>query len=355
VHVKVLLITNDYPPRAGGIQQYLRGFVRHFPGEVRVLAPRDGGGDDDGVERGPSRFMWPTRRVRRWIESRVEDFAPDVILFGAPHPLAHLGPRLRRHTGVPYAVLCHGAEITIPAAFPVLRQVVAWPLRRADLVFAVSRYTASRVERVTRGAVTTVGAGIGEHFTPGEPPNRTVVGCVSRLVPRKGQDRVLRCVARLRAEGRDLEVLLVGKGRGERRLRRLARRLGVPTTFEVGADYDELPAMYRRMSVFAMPSRSRWLGLEVEGLGLVYLEAAACGVPVVTGDSGGAPETVRPGVTGFVSHDDASLIDALRRLVDDPDGARAMGAAGVSWVAERYSWDAVTERYMKAFVNLGER
>jgi phosphatidyl-myo-inositol dimannoside synthase len=353
--MKVLLVTNDYPPRAGGIQQYLKGFVRHFPGEVRVLAPRDGSPDEAGVVRGPGRFMWPTRRVRRWVAAQVEDFEPDVVLFGAPHPLAHLGPRLRRQSGVPYAVLCHGAEVTIPAAFPLLRQVVAWPLRHADLVLAVSRYTASRVERVTRGMVAVVGAGIGERFVPGEPPAGTVVGCVSRFVPRKGQGRVLRSVARLRGEGRDVEVLLVGKGRDERRLRRLAHRLGVPTTFEVDVAYDDLPAMYRKMSVFAMPSRSRWFGLEVEGLGLVYLEAAACGVPVVTGDSGGAPETVCPGVTGFVSSDDATLLDALRRLVDDPEAARVMGEAGVSWVAERYTWDAVTERYLKAFVDLGER
>lgn len=348
--MKILLVTNDYPPKAGGIQQYLRGWVRHFPGEVRVLAPRDDDDDDgDEVIRDRSRFMWPTRRVRRWVRSEVEDFAPDVILFGAPHPLAHMGPRLRRATGVPYAVLCHGAELTIPAVFPVARQIVAWPLRRADAVIAVSRFTAGRVERLARRPVAIVGAGIGEQFVPGRRPQSTTVGCVSRFVPRKGQDRVIRAVARLRAEGRAVDALMVGTGRDERRLRRLARRLEVPARFEVGVAYDDLPEMYRQMTVFAMPSRSRWLGLEVEGLGLVYLEAAACGVPVVTGDSGGAPETVRPGVTGFVSTDDTTLFEALRLLVDDPDLAASMGAAGVEWVADHYTWAAVTERYRAVF------
>lgn len=347
--MRVLLVTNDFPPQPGGIQQYLKGWVGHFPGEVRVLAPRGAAADDaEVVVRSRSRFMLPTRATRRWVRRNVEEFRPDMILFGAPHPLAHMGPRLRRHTGVPYAVLCHGAEVTIPAAFPLARQLVAWPLRRADLVLAVSRFTARRVERVARRPVTVVGAGIGEGFRPGDGPEKTVVGCVSRFVPRKGQARVLRAVAKLRSEGRDLEALMVGTGRDERRLRRLAARLGVPTTFQVGVAYADLPDMYRSMSVFAMPSRSRWFGLEVEGLGLVYLEAAACGLPVITGDSGGAPETVVPGVTGFVAWSDAHLVDALRSLVDDAEMAREMGSAGVTWVAENYTWPAVIDRFTAA-------
>jgi phosphatidyl-myo-inositol dimannoside synthase len=346
--MRVLLVTNDYPPDPGGIQQYLRGWVQAFPGEVRVLAPR-ANGSDDGVVRHRRGFMWPTGSVRRWVRRHVDEFGPDVILFGAPHPLAHAGPRLRRETGIPYAVLCHGAEITIPAAFPLARTVVAWPLRRADVVLAVSRFTAARVQRLTGRPVRVVGAGVGDGFAPGPAPKRVTVGCVSRFVPRKGQERVLRAVAALRAEGRDVEAMLVGAGRDERRLRRAADRLGVPTTFEVAVPYAELPALYRRMTVFAMPARSRWFGLEAEGLGLVYLEASASGLPVVAGDSGGAPETVRPGVTGFVTADDRALVGALRFLVDHPAEARVMGEAGAAWVSEHYSWEAVAARYVDAF------
>ncbi|HUG75069.1 MAG TPA: glycosyltransferase family 4 protein, partial [Acidimicrobiia bacterium] len=321
--MKVLLVTNDYPPKAGGIQQFLAGLVRSLPGDVRVMAPRHGAAVEDGVVRGRARWMLPTRRVRRWIQREIELFSPDILVFGAPTPLAHLGPGLRRRTGVPYAVLCYGAEVALPAAFPIARQLVAWPLRRADAVLALSAYTARRVERLVGKPVPTMGAGVNPRFSPPEERSAEhVVGCVSRFVPRKGQARVLRAVDRLRQEGMDVSVLLVGTGRDEQRLRRLADRLGVPTRFEVGIPYDRLPDMYRQMSVFAMPSRSRWFGLEVEGLGLVYLEASATGVPVVTGDSGGAPETVVPGVTGFVADSDESLIDALRLLISDPGRAR---------------------------------
>jgi len=344
--MRVLLVTNDYPPKPGGIQQYLNGLVAAFPGSVRVLAPRHEGADVlPEVLRGDSRFMWPTRRTRRWVRGHVEDFRPDVILFGAPHPLAHMGRRLRDETGVPFAVLCHGAEVTVPAAFPVTRQFVRYPLRHADAVLANSRFTAGRVERLAGRPVHVVGVGVDPSFSPGIRPDRTVIGCVSRFVPRKGQRRVLRVAHALREEGRDVEVLLVGTGRDEAALRRLAARLDVPTRFEVGVPYGDLPGLYRSMSVFAMPCRSRWLGLEVEGLGVVFLEAAASGLAVVAGDSGGAPETVDPGMTGFVVDTDDALHDALRRLVDEPTLAETMGEAGRSWVARHYTWDAVAARF----------
>lgn len=349
--MRILLVTNDYPPRPGGIQQYLAGLVAALDAEVRILAPADDGDAPGDVHRGRRRFMWPTRSVRRWVRSHVDEFRPDVILFGAPHPLAFLGPQLRRDTGTPYAVLCHGAEVTVPAAFPITRQLVRWPLRRADVVFAVSAFTSRRVERLTRRSVDFVGAGVDAAFGPG--PARVggpvVVGCVSRFVPRKGQSRVLEACAALRAEGRDVEVLLVGTGRDEQRLRRLAGRLGVPTTFEVGIPFSELPGVYHRMDVFAMPCRSRWFGLEAEGLGVVFLEAAASELPVVAGDSGGSPETVDPGRTGFVAGRPDVLLDALRRLVDDPALRTSMGRAGAIRATERFSWTAVADRYAAGF------
>jgi len=349
--MRILLVTNDYPPKPGGIQQYLAGLVASLDADIRILAPRDGGEAPGEVHRGRRRFMWPTRAVRRWVRSHVEEFRPDVVLFGAPHPLAFLGPRLRRDTGVPYGVLCHGAEITLPAAFPITRQLVRWPLKRADVLFAVSAFTSAKVERLTRRPVDFVGAGVDTSFVPSsrEAATPVVVGCVSRFVPRKGQARVLKACAALRAAGHDVEALLVGKGRDEAKLRRLAARLDVPTTFEVGVPFADLPSMYHRMDVFAMPCRSRWLGLEAEGLGVVFLEAAASGLPVVTGDSGGSPETVDPGRTGFVVDRDEVLIDAVRVLVEDAELRRAMGAAGAVWVSENFTWGAVAERYRRGF------
>ena len=345
--MRLLLVTNDFPPRPGGIQQYLRGLVGALDADVRVLAAADPAAEQQpGVARGHRRFMWPTRRTRRWVEAHVEDFAPDAVLFGAPHPLAHLGPGLRERTGVPYAVLCHGAEVTIPAAFPIARQMLRRPLRRADVVFAVSDFTARRVERLAGRDVIRVGAGVDPAFSPreGDGPSM-VVGCVSRFVPRKGQRRVIEAVAGLRRKGVPARLLLVGMGRDESSLRRSAERLGVPARFEVGVPYDDLPDLYRDMTVFAMPARSRWFGLEAEGLGVVYLEAAATGLPVIAGDSGGAPETVEPGATGYIATRTVDVADALERLLTDRGRAAEMGAAGRRRVLERYTWEAVAGRF----------
>ena len=341
--MRVLLVTNDYPPKPGGIQQFLGNLVAVFPGEVRVLAPADEG-DDPGVVRHSQPFLWPTRAVRRWVEEEAAAFHPDVVLFGAPHPLAALGPGLRAALGVPYGVICYGAEVTVRAALPVARQRLKRALGAADVVFGLSRYTCARVERLIGRPVLYLGAGVDAGFAPGEAPAGPVIGCVSRFVPRKGQRRVLRAAARLRAEGRDLSVLLVGTGRDEGDLRRLAARLGVPTRMEVAVPWSRIPGLYREVTLFAMPCRSRWLGLEVEGLGLVFLEAAASGLPVLAGDSGGAPETVVPGVTGYVVSDDAALEEGLRLLLDDPAAAREMGRSGRERVLAEYTWEATAAR-----------
>lgn len=348
--MRLLLVTNDFPPKPGGIQQYLGNLVDAWPHPVRVVAPADPGADRDGrVARHRSRFMWPTRDVGRFVAAQARRFRPDVILFGAPHPLPGLGPRLRGELGVPFGVLVHGAEVTLPAAVPGLRGLVVGPLRDADALVAVSRWTARRLERLVGRPVVRLGAGVDlDVFSPaGGPVARElpVVGCVSRFVPRKGQHRLLRAAAEL---GRPVEVLLVGRGRMEGRLRRLADRLGVRVRFEVDVPWERLPELYREMDVFAMPCRSRWLGLEAEGLGLVFLEAAASGRPVLAGNSGGAPETVEPGRTGFVVSSVTDLVEGLDLLLSDPDLAAEMGRAARAWVEAEWTWPRVVERLLGA-------
>jgi phosphatidylinositol alpha-1,6-mannosyltransferase len=254
-------------------------------------------------------------------------------------------------------VVCYGAEITLPAAFPITRSLLRRPLREADALFAISHFTQRKVAALTGREVVYIGAGIEvDAFTPATeaPSGVPLVGCVSRFVPRKGQARVIRAVAELRRRGVDAEVLLVGKGRLERRLRRLAVRLGVPTRFEVGVPWSALPGLYREMTVFVMPVRSRWLGLEVEGLGLVFLEAASAGLPVLAGDSGGSPETVDPGVTGYVvrRHDD--IVDGIRRLLGDPPRAREMGRMGRLRVVEGFTWEATAGRLLEGLSVAGQ-
>jgi phosphatidyl-myo-inositol dimannoside synthase len=350
VTVRLLLITNDFPPKPGGIQQYLGNVIDAYPDEWHVVAPADpAAAPDERISRSGSSFMWPTPKTASWIERQAADFEPDVILFGAPHPLPFLGPGLRDRLGIPYGVLSHGAEVTLPAAAPGTRRAVAKALRDADVRFAVSRFTADRVRRLTGKDVTFVGAGVDVGvFTP--PPNgdneTPVVGCVSRFVPRKGQHRLIEATARL---SRPVELLFVGKGRTEAQLRKLADKRGVRARFVVDAPWADLPGLYRTMDIFCMPCKSRWGGLEVEGLGLVFLEAAATGLPVLAGGSGGAPETVIPGQTGYVVHSTDDIVQGLALLLDDADRAREMGRNGRNFVEEVFTWPKVVERIQNGF------
>ena len=357
--MRLLLVTNDYPPRPGGIQQYLGNLVDAVGGDVLVLAPVDGPAVDTArgekvVRRHSRRFLWPSRSVRRWIEEQVRGFRPDVVLFGAPYPLASLGGRLRRDLGVPVAVLCHGAEITIPSVLPVARQLLRRALRSADIRLAVSRYTKERAERLTGRPVVYVGSGVDlSIFAPPDLPQTAadgtpVVGCVSRFVPRKGQHRLIDAAAELGRRGVDVRLLFVGTGRSLGALRRQAIRQAVDARFEVGVQWSELASLYREMDVFCMPCRSRWGGLEVEGLGIVYLEAAATGLPVLAGDSGGAPETVRPGETGFVVRSTDDIVEGLEMLLGDRERAAAMGAAGRDFVGAEFTWARTGARLQRA-------
>lgn len=350
--MRLLIVTNDYPPTPGGIQMYLGNLVDAYPDDVHVFGPSDASSDTSeiGVTRGAKRYMLPTAATAASILDVASEFEPEAILFGAPHPLSFLIPRLRRSLDVPMGILSHGAEITIPGAIPVARQVLGRTLASADVRFAVSRFTAQKVERISGSRVEFLGAGVEvDTFTPPVvPPEnpRPVIGCVSRFVPRKGQDRLIEAAARL---DRDVELLMVGKGRMESQLRSKAEKLGVPVRFEVDVPWRDLAGLYQEMDVFCMPCKSRWGGLEVEGLGLVYLEAAATGVPVLAGDSGGSPETVLPGETGFVVSDVDAIVEGLEILLSDVEGARQMGMNGRQFVEREFTWDRVVERLHEGF------
>lgn len=349
--MRLLLVTNDFPPRPGGIQQYLVNLVAHLPAEVLVIAPSDERSfPEDGVVRFPRTFMWPTQDVREFVGTQASAFNADAVLFGAPHPLAMMGHGLARDLGIPFGVLAHGAEVTMPAAAPGLRQVMARSLRSAAVRFAVSRFTAAKVEAFGGAPVVYVGAGVDTGaFTPlAQPPHNDppIVGCVSRFVPRKGQDVLIEAVSRL---DRPVELLLVGGGRREVALRRLAADLSVRARFEIDVPWEALPGLYRQMDAFCMPCRSRWGGLEAEGLGLVFLEAAACGLPVLVGDSGGAPETVLPGETGFIVRDADDIAEGIAMLLDAPERRLAMGRAGRERVANEFTWPKVADRLIRGF------
>lgn len=372
---RTLLVTNDFPPRPGGIQSYLHTLATRLPhDELVVYAPswdRKGSGYGSHAEfdaaqpfevvRHRTSLMLPAPDVLKLAAGLVRDRDIEAVWFGAAAPLALLGPALRRAGAARVLACTHGHEVgwsMLPGARQALRRIGT----TADVVTYVSKYTRGRMaaafgplaglEHLPSGVDTDV-------FAPDEAAraeiraryglaDRPTVVCVSRLVPRKGQDMLVRSLVEVRKRVPDAALLLVGGGPYRKRVAAMAADLGVAdhVVLTGSVPWEELPAHYAAGDVFAMPCRTRGGGLDVEGLGIVYLEASATGLPVVAGRSGGAPETVLDEVTGHVvdGRDVHQLTETLSALLLDPTRARRMGQAGRAWVRDHWRWDQLAHR-----------
>ena len=369
--MRILLVTNDFPPRVGGIQNYLWNiYSRLDPSDVVVLAPGHPGDHhwDQAqrfeVVRWPGRVYWPTTSLSKRLSEIVATHQIDAVAFGAMLPMNLLGGRVDR----PVVVHTHGFEVAW-ARVPALRQMLRRIARGAALITVISDYTERLIQRAvpdrTRIEMLRTGVDL-ERFTPeadgAEVRKRygleaaPVVTHVSRLVARKGQDLLIRAMPIVRKQVPDAKALIVGGGPYESKLRTLAATERVEDAIAFAGEVGEqdLAAHYAAGDVFAMPCRSRWATLEIEGLGLVYLEAQACARPAITGDSGGAPEAVVPGETGFVvgGNDHRALAARLVDLLGDPARAKAMGAAGRAFVEANHRWDDVVARYRRMLESL---
>ncbi|KGH47327.1 GDP-mannose-dependent alpha-(1-6)-phosphatidylinositol monomannoside mannosyltransferase [Modestobacter caceresii] len=365
---RTLVVTNDFPPRQGGIQTFVAALLATRPPDSLVVLASDhpGSAAYDAalpypVVRAPTGMLLPTPRVARTAARLVREHGCRTAFFGAAAPLGLLAPALRR-AGVERLVgATHGHEtgwVALPAARQLLQRIAGG----LDVVTYISEYTHGRlapalgvrtdlaqlspgvdVDRFTPDAD---GAPVRERYGLGDDP---VVVCVSRLVPRKGQDLLVEGWAQVLARHPRAKLLLVGGGPLEQALRRAVSDRGLTGSVVLtgGVPPADLPAYYAAGDVFAMPCRTRRGGLDVEGLGMVFLEAAACGRPVVAGTSGGAPETVREGVTGHVvdPRSPAAVAGVLADLLDDPAHARAMGEAGRAWVEQRWSWTTIASTF----------
>jgi phosphatidyl-myo-inositol dimannoside synthase len=369
---KVLIVSNDFPPRRGGIQSFVHELASRMPaGSVVVYAPRwDGATEFDArqpfpVIRHPTSLMLPVPAVARHGARLLREHGCDTVLFGAAAPLGLLAPSLRRAGAGRIVAITHGHEAgwaALPGARTLLRRIgdetdvltYLGEYFRVRLARVLSAEAAARMVRLAPGVDTASfrpGAGgdaIRERLGLG---NRPVVVCVSRMVPRKGQDTLIRAWPRVLATARGAPaLLLVGDGPYRAKLGRLARQAGVAgsVVFTGPVPRADLPAYYDAGNVFAMPCRTRRGGLDVEGLGIVYLEASASGLPVVGGDSGGAPDAILPGETGYVvpGRDVAAVADRIAGLLADPAGARAMGEKGAAWVDREWRWELVADRLM---------
>ncbi|HEY2447265.1 MAG TPA: GDP-mannose-dependent alpha-(1-6)-phosphatidylinositol monomannoside mannosyltransferase [Mycobacterium sp.] len=369
---RVLLVTNDFPPRRGGIQSYLVELVTRLAatGEhtVTVYAPQWKGADDFDaktadyqVVRHPGTLMLPAPTVDARMRRLIAEHRIDTVWFGAAAPLALLAQRARQAGASRVLASTHGHEVgwsMLPAARSVLRRIGD----NCDVVTFVSRYTRGRfasafgpaaaLEHLPHGVDT-------DRFRP-DPASRAelraryrlgqrpTVMCLSRLVPRKGQDMLIRALPSVRQRVDGAALVIAGGGPYLETLRRLAERVNVSdhVTFTGGIPAAELPAYHAMADVFAMPCRTRGAGLDVEGLGIVFLEASATGIPVIAGYSGGAPETVQHNKTGLVvdGRSLGQIADAVTELLADPDRAAIMGAAGRDWITAQWRWDTLAAR-----------
>jgi phosphatidyl-myo-inositol dimannoside synthase len=369
---RVLLVTNDFPPRRGGIQSYLVELVTRLAatGEhtLTVYAPQwkdaeafDAEAAGYHVVRHPGTLMLPVPAVDIRMRRLITERGIDTVWFGAAAPLGLLAQRARHAGATRVLASTHGHEVgwsMLPVARSVLRRIGD----DTDTVTFVSHYTRGRfasafgphagLEHVPPGVDT-------DRFRP-DPASRAelraryglgerpTVLCLSRLVPRKGQDMLIKALPSIRRRVDGAALVIVGGGPYMTALHELADRLGVSdhVTFTGGVPAADLPAYHAMADVFAMPCRTRGAGLDVEGLGIVFLEASATGVPVIAGSSGGAPETVQHNKTGMVVDGRSvdQIADAVSGLLADPDRAARMGAAGRDWVTAHWRWDDLAGR-----------
>lgn len=365
--MKTLLVTNDFPPRVGGINHYTAELLRRFPdGEVVVFASSWPGAEafdaayPHPVIRWETKSMYPTGPVRERVVELIEAERPDIVLFGAAAPLALMGRALERRTGVPYAAFTHGVELWA-GQVPVTRRLLSQILRRAALVTCVSQWAADELRQMvgTGPHIELLPPGIDrERYHPGvsdrevreqhDLDDHPVICCVSRLTLRKGQDKIIRALPWILREIPDARFLIVGTGPDLERLQSLAMRKKVAdrVIFAGEVPGDVLPQYFRAGDVFAMPCRTRKLGLEVEAFGAVFLQASAVGRPSVAGDSGGAPEAVIHGETGLVvdGHEVDEVAEGILELLGDPEKAAKLGAAGADRVHRDLTWDALSGR-----------
>lgn len=401
---RTLVVTNDFPPRRGGIEAFVYSLCARLPADDLAVytASMPGSAELDAklpypVVRDPAGTLLPTPQVAKRVQAVARYLGVEAVVFGAAAPLGLLARGLREHAGVRRIVgLTHGHEVwwsRVPAARHALRRIgeetdvltYVSDYCRREIAGALTPAAAARMVRLAPGVDTEVfrpGCGGAEvRRRLGIPATAPVVVCTARMVARKGQDTLVRAWPRVLARVADARLLLVGDGPRLRHVERLAhagwaprskvgRRgggrgqlpsgrgsssggdggmgptgRGSPETasivFAGAAPWGQMPAYTDAGDVFAMPCRTRLGGLEPEALGIVSLEAAACELPVVVGDSGGAREAVRDGDTGYVVGplDVRRLADTITGLLSDPARARAMGERGRQWVTAEWSWD----------------
>ena len=374
----VLCITNDFGPRAGGIETFVIGLIERMPhGSVIVYTSQQGDTAeydqmwlrDYGVEviRDKSKILLPSLRVGRAVRALIVSRGINNIFFGAAAPLGLLAHGLRKAGATRIVALTHGHEVWWAKVWPftlAIRRIASG----VDVLTYLGNFTQSAISRSltvsAQSSMVRIAPGIDtKHFAPAENAQelkaaldlagKRVIVSVGRLVHRKGQDTLVESLPAILKEFPDAHLLFVGVGPHLEYIHKRAIQLGVleHISFVGRVKYDELPRFISVGEIFAMPSRSRLAGLEVEGLGIVYLEASACGLPVVGGLSGGAPDALLEGETGYAVDGlkPDEVAKAIIKLLGDPEAAAAMGRRGREWIIQEWEWRHWSARFNNLF------
>ena len=373
---KIICITNDFGPRAGGIETFVIGLIERLPpGSVTVYTSQQGDTnayDQNWLEqfgvkvvRDKSKILLPTPRVVRAIKELISKQKIEVAFFGAAAPLAVMAKGLRKAGAQKIVSLTHGHEVWWAKLWPF-----KWAMRHignhVDHLTYLGDFTRTQISRSisadAASAMVKIAPGIDvAHFAPQNSAlelrnslglaNKKVIVSVGRLVHRKGQDSLITALPQILHHHSDAHVLLIGTGPHQKHLEDLVKKFSLQSavTFIGRIQYADLPRYISVGDIFAMPSRSRLAGLEVEGLGIVYLEASACGLPVIAGKSGGAPDAVLEGETGITvdGKDPAAIAEAVKFLFDDPARAKEMGQRGREWINSSWRWDIWATKFIE--------
>jgi len=371
---KILLVTNDLGPRAGGIESFVLGLLERVePNSVVILTSKQKNSDPFDREllkkygavviRDRSKILLPTPRVTRKAKRIMKEYQAKTIWFGAAAPLAFMAKRLRNAGGKNIVALTHGHEVWW-AKLPIFRSAIAKISRDVDTLTYLGDFTKNAMLPVIADSskLVKIAPGIDvKHFSPSEIDlklvekyklqNRRVIVSVGRLVHRKGQDKLIEAMPEILKKYPDAVLLLVGQGPIKSMLDKLIRHHGLENhvIFTGRIQFADLPKYIQLGEIFAMPSRDRFFGLEVEGLGIVYLEASACGVPVIVGKSGGAPDAVIENKTGLTVDGTSSkeIAEAVCKLLSDTKLAKQMGDEGRKWVVENWRWEIWSDKFNK--------
>lgn len=376
---KILCITNDFGPRAGGIESFVIGLVERLPKNTVIVytSAQDKSElydrqwrENFGVEviRDKARILLPTPGVAYCISSLVKDREIKTAFFGAAAPLALLSPTLRRAGVKKIVALTHGHEVWWSKIWP-LTWAMKTIARNVDHLTYLGEFTRNVISQPisasAKAAMVRIAPGIDtDHFAPVDSSelkkslgfiHKRIIVSVGRLVHRKGQDILIEAMPEVLQEIPDAHLLLIGEGPYRQYLQSRVKQLQIDShvTFIGRITFSDLPHYICLGEIFVMPSRSRFAGLEVEGLGIVYLEASACGLPVIAGNSGGAPDAVRDGVTGLVidGRDPRSVAQSISELLLDPERARQMGRAGRAWIIKEWRWQIWSKRFAEILIS----